>query len=91
MTRFGLAVALAICCAIIPAQAKDKIAFAYCPMTHFMGHGSDPDLTMAEDKAKNDCAMKGGWPKCCATFYGEDTSPERIRIVTKANKLNPGN
>ena len=71
-------------------MAKDKHAFAYCPFTHAMGHGVDLDLTVAIDKAKNDCAMKGGYPRCCTKFYGEETPAERTRVVTEANQQYPG-
>ena len=65
----------------VQASPAEKIAFAYCPMKHVIGHGTDANLLIAEDKAKNDCVVRGGVPGCCFKFFGEDTAQERARVI----------
>ncbi len=81
-----IAISLALIGNSVQAGAAEKVAFAYCPMTHVMGHGRAANLVAAEDNARNDCAMKGGIPSCCAKFYGEDTKAERAQVVGEADR-----
>jgi len=72
------------------AQAGEIRAFAYCPMTHAMGHGHGPNLSVALEKAKDDCVAKGGVTACCYKFNAEETKAERARVVGEADQMYPG-
>jgi hypothetical protein len=55
----------------VQAAAPEIRAWAFCPMTHVMGHGKGSSLDIAEDRAIKDCIAKGGLEKCCHKFFGE--------------------
>lgn len=56
----------------VQAVGAEKRAWAFCPMTHVMGHGRAASLDLAVGKAIKDCKAKGGYPDCCSKFFGED-------------------